>query len=269
VIEMTEMPDSGQIAYSAPIVSKALKVLKLIIMAPKNPGISEIAQALSLAKSTTHGILAALEATGWVIRDPITRKYTAGHAIRDLATNAFVRISFMEQARPLLEKLVSEIDEDLFIGISTGQKIMILDQVESTREVKIRAKPGTRISQFAGAAGKVFWAFEDPETVSEILKTTTPPNYTPKSITDPDAYMKELEKVRNMGVAIDIEEYMPNVWGVGVPVFYGKKNRKRIVSAFWIVGMSTGDSPERIRRAVEHGKATGEAISRAISSNSE
>ena len=72
-------------AYTAPIAQKTLRVLELIVSAPENPGVSRIAADLSLAKSTTHGILAALEETGWVLRDPVTRKYTGGHALIELA----------------------------------------------------------------------------------------------------------------------------------------------------------------------------------------
>ena len=93
------------ISYSAPIVSKAMRVLKMILTEPENPGISEIASRLNLAKSTTHGILAALEETGWVLRDPITRKYTCGFTTKKIAENAVVRISLVELARPYLEKL--------------------------------------------------------------------------------------------------------------------------------------------------------------------
>ena len=123
---------SANIAYSAPIVSKAMRVLKMIITAPRNPGISEIASELSLAKSTTHGILAALEESGWVLRDPITRKYTCGHAVKDLAGMAQVRVPLVERARPFLEKLSTDLDEDVFMGILAGNNLLILDQIESS-----------------------------------------------------------------------------------------------------------------------------------------
>ncbi len=266
---MTESQDQGQMAYSAPIVSKALKVLKMIITSPKNPGISEIASALSLAKSTTHGILAALEATGWVLRDPITRRYTCGHAVRDLATNATVRISLVEQARPFLEKLVADLDEDIFLGMCTGSQLLILDQIESSKELKIRARPGKRISKFAGAPGKIFLAYHDHEAVVRMLTEAPMPAFTANSITDPDVYLAELDKARETGVAIDIESYLPNIWSVGIPIFYGKKTRKRMVAGFWIVGITTEDTQERIRRAEILGKAAGEALSKAISNNND
>jgi DNA-binding IclR family transcriptional regulator len=261
--------DSTHMAYSAPIVSKALRVLKMICNSSKNPGISEIASSLCLAKSTTHGILAALEATGWVLRDPITRKYTCGHAVKDLAVKASVRIALVEQARPFLEKLGNQLDEDIFLGICTGQQLLILDQVESSKELKIRARQGTRISKFAGAAGKIFLAHHDPAAAEQLVRSQPIPAFTPKSVTDPDMYLTQLEQIRQIGVASDRGEYLPNIWCVAVPVFYGKKNRKRMVAGFWVVGLNAEGNDQRIQLAERLGKQTGDALSRAISNNPE
>jgi DNA-binding IclR family transcriptional regulator len=264
---MNDSLNAHQMAYSAPIVSKALKVLKLIITSPRNPGISEIASELALAKSTTHGILAALEQTGWVLRDPITRKYTCGHVVKDLAVNAVVRVGLVDHARPFIEKLAAQLDEDIFLGMCTGRQLLILDHVESSKELKIRAKPGTRISKFAGAAGKIFLAFHESETVQSMIHSGPLPSFTPYSITDPDLYTSELEKVRRDGVASDIQEYLPNVWAVAHPIFYGKKTRRRMVAGFWVVGISGEDNRPRMEQAVRLGLETAEAISRAISNN--
>jgi IclR family transcriptional regulator, KDG regulon repressor len=259
--------NSAYTKYSAPIVSKAMRVLKMIFTSPRNAGISEIAAKLSLAKSTTHGILAALEESGWVLRDPITRKYTCGHAGKDLAAKATVRVPLVEQARPFLEKLGAELDEDIFLGISTGRQLLILDQIESSKEIKIRARPGTRISGFAGAAGKIFLANDDPEAVSRLILSDPPPKFTLESVTDPDRYLADLAQVRAAGAAFDIGEYLPNVWCVAIPIFYGKKARKRMVAAFWVVGLDSELSAHRMKMAEDLGRATGEVLSRIISNH--
>lgn len=256
---------STPIAYSAPIVSKAMRVLKMIITSPSNPGISEIAAKLSLAKSTTHGILAALEESGWVLRDPVTRKYTAGHAVRDIAAKASVRIPLVGQARPFLEKLSRDLDEDVFLGMFTGHHILILDQIESTKELKVTAKPGTRLSMFAGAAGKVFLAYLDRDMQQRILKQQHLPQFTSQSITDPKEYMIQLDKVREAGVALDVEEYISNVQAVAVPVFYGKKNRKRMVAGVWLVGLDWHLTPGKMDKVKTLAMRTAETLSKAVS----
>jgi IclR family transcriptional regulator, KDG regulon repressor len=253
------------ISYSAPIVSKAMRVLKMILTEPENPGISEIASRLNLAKSTTHGILAALEETGWVLRDPITRKYTCGFTTKKIAENAVVRISLVELARPYLEKLSDCLEEDIFLGMCGGSHLLILDQVESAKDIKITARPGTHLSLYAGAAGKIFLAYHDPDDLKEILKKNPIPQFTPHSITDPHQYLLQLQEIREKGIAWDSEEYLLNVNCVAAPIFHGKKNRKRMVAGFWLVGLDLLVSPEKMERAKSMALETSETISRILS----
>jgi len=242
-----------------------MRVLKMIVTAPSNPGISEIASTLSLAKSTTHGILAALEESGWVLRDPVTRKYTCGHAAKLIAERATVRIPLVEQSRPYLEKLAREIDEDVFLGMFTGHHILVLDQVESAKELKVTARPGTRLPMFAGALGKMFLAYQDRDMVQRILRTERIPRYTPNSVTDPVQYLRDLDQVREAGIALDHEEYMANMLAVCVPLFYGKKNRRRMVAGLWIVGLEWHLEPGKMDATARLAFKAGESISQAIS----
>jgi DNA-binding IclR family transcriptional regulator len=95
------------------------------------------------------------------------------------------------------------------------------------------------------------------------------PVFTPHSITDPERYLAELRMARAQGVAKDMEEFLPNVWCVAVPIFHGKKARRRMVAAFWVVGVNNESSQQRIRHAERLGRITGEALSRAISNHEE
>lgn len=262
---MSASQESVHTAYSAPIVSKAMRILRMIVKAQNNPGVSQIASKLSLAKSTTHGILAALEATGWVLRDPVTRAYTCGYALKDLVAIANVRVPLVSIARPYLEKLSVELQEDIFLGVLTEQNLLILDQAESSKELKVTAHPGTRLSMFAGAAGKIFLANMEREELSHILWREPLPKFTPHSITDPQKYMDELDRVRRAGVAVDTGEYVSNCRAVAAPIFYGKKNRRRMVAGFWLVSLDWHQSPIDLQTVERLAIQTGDAISRAIS----
>lgn len=254
-------------AYSAPIVSKAMRVLKMIVTAPKNPGISEIAARLSLAKSTTHGILAALEESGWVLRDPVTRKYTAGHAVKNVGEAAKVRVPLVPQARPLLERLSNDLDEDVFLGIFTGHHILILDQIESSKELKVTAKPGTRLPIYAGSAGKIFLAYLEPDVLTRLMRQNPLRKFTPRSITDEAAYLAELKLVRKAGIARDMGEYLPNVGSVAAPIFHGKKYRQRMVAGFWLVGLDWHLVSGKMEAAEKLALRVSEALSAAVSNS--
>ncbi len=238
-------------AYAAPVVLKTIKVISTIVKTGQNPGISEIASELRLAKSTTHGILAALEQSGWVLRDPVTRKYTCGHVLQELGARAHIRLPLVDTARPFLQKIGDELDEDVFLGMFTPHYLLILDQVESSKRLKVSTRPGTRLPIFAGAAGKIFLAHYDRAMVEELVRTTDIPAFTPLSTTDPNQYLQELEQVRNDGVALDRGEYIADVRAVAAPVFHGSRTRRRIVAGVWVVGFSAGFDEQKMQRAAE------------------
>ena len=64
-------------SYSAPSVTKAFEILKALGGSSGGLGISSLARTLGIGKSTVHGIMAAMEDLGVVIRDESTKRYLA------------------------------------------------------------------------------------------------------------------------------------------------------------------------------------------------
>ena len=64
-----------KITYSAPSVKKAFKILYEISDASNGLGISDLSKKLKIGKSTVHGITAALEEMGILVRDPVHKQY--------------------------------------------------------------------------------------------------------------------------------------------------------------------------------------------------
>jgi DNA-binding IclR family transcriptional regulator len=77
--------------------------------------------------------------------------------------------------------------------------------------------------------------------------------------------VEQLNEIREKGIAHDYEEYMMNVGSIAAPIFHGKKNRRRMVAGFWLVGLDLVNAPEKMKKAVELTLETSEAISRVIS----
>jgi DNA-binding IclR family transcriptional regulator len=63
-----------KIFYTAPSVKKAFKILQAISDSSSGMGVTDLSKQLKIGKSTVHGITAALEELGVIIRDPL-KKY--------------------------------------------------------------------------------------------------------------------------------------------------------------------------------------------------
>ncbi|MBW1998147.1 MAG: IclR family transcriptional regulator, partial [Deltaproteobacteria bacterium] len=232
--------------YVAPSVKKAFEILKAISVSREGMGISEIARNLAMAKSSVHGIISALEELGAVRRDPHTKKFVSGPTLIELGRLAYSQIDLKDIARPIMEKLMEETDESVFLGILNGEHITILDIVESRKELKITSPRGTTIPIFAGATGKVVLASMDEEKALEIIRSRGLPRYTEKTITDPERYLQEIRMARQNGYAIDDEEYLMGVRAVAAAI----KGEGDMISTIYVVGFKAAMDEHKMGQLV-------------------
>jgi IclR family KDG regulon transcriptional repressor len=229
--------------YHAPSVQKAFLILRLISRANQGMGISQLAGSLEMSKGTVHGIISALEELGALIRDPFSKRYTLGPTLFELGKSAYAELELGDIARPVMEKLMKRTGTSVFVGIPNGQRVTILDVVESNRDLKITAPRGSTVPLLAGAIGKVFLAAMDKTQAAEIIRKGLP-SFTEHSITNPDKYLLQLELTRKRGYAVDDEEYITGVRAAAASL-QGKQGKRY---AIWAVGFKSALSDDNMAK---------------------
>jgi DNA-binding IclR family transcriptional regulator len=247
--------------YQAPIVKKAFAILEEISKAQGGLRISEISTKLGISKSTVHGITAALEDQGALVRDSASKRFTIGITLMELGKAAYERIDFKNIARPFMEDLMEQCQESVFLGIRNGNKVTVIDIVESRKDFKISSPIGTALPLMAGATGKLFLSRMDPEDLKSYLQSNPLVKYTANSITDPEQYMKELEQIKKQGFATDDEEYISGVRAVAAPVI----RCGAYVPAIWVVGFKASMSDTKLSVITEQTCRAADMISKKLS----
>ena len=85
-----------KVIYSAPSVKKAFKILHVIADSSTGLGVSDLSKQLRIGKSTVHGITAALEEMGVLIRDPLHKKYHVGYTLLELGRKAYAKMDLKD-----------------------------------------------------------------------------------------------------------------------------------------------------------------------------
>jgi IclR family KDG regulon transcriptional repressor len=228
--------------YQAPIVKKAFLILKAISIADHGLRISEISTRLDISKSTVHGITAALEDQGAIIRDMASKRYSIGTTLMELGKAAYEKMDFKKAARPVMEHLMEQCRESVFLGVRNRNSVTVIDIVESRKDFKITSPIGTSLPLLAGAVGKVFLSrMTDAEARAYIMENPLT-KFTPKTILDMELYLKALDIVRKTGVAFDDEEYISGVKAVAAPI----RSTGAYTPAIWVVGFTAGMEEEQI-----------------------
>jgi len=250
--------------YQAPIVKKAFIILDAISKSTQGLRISEISSKLDISKSTVHGITAALEEQGAIVRDSVSKRYTIGLTLMTLGKAAYERIDFKNIARPIMEDLMEQCQESVFLGVRNGNSVTVIDIIESRKDFKISSPIGTTLPIMAGAVGKLFLSHMESHDLEKFLSANPLVPYTANTIVDPDIYKDELEKVKQLTIATDDEEYISGVRAVAAPI----KQYGAYIPAIWVVGFKASMSDKKMPAIIKQTLSAADMISKKLARQS-
>ena len=208
------------------IITSALKifdVLELIIKS-KNISLTEVSNITNYTKSTSQRILNTLKYLNYIDQDMATFKYYPTMKIYELGHYILIDNIIKETSRKHLEAMSKEINETINLGILDDHIIVYLDKVLSTSPLRVDIDSGMNIPIYCSALGKSMAAFSDQQFSfnNKYVK------YTKNTISSDGDLKKELEKIREIGYAIDNEEFVEGLICIGMPVL--NKDNKAISS---------------------------------------
>lgn len=235
-------------ARSVPAVERAIQMLKALGSSDADQRLSDLSRALGISKSTAYQLLQTLEAHGLVERDPESRRYRLGYGLIELAGPVLGRLDLRALARPSLRRLCAETGQTVFLGVRDGDRIVIVEKEEPSADLKITAPVGRRIPITAGSFGKLFLAYADPADLDRLLGQQPLRRFTARTITEPAAYRRVLEATRQLGFALDDEEYLEGVRGISAPILGAAGE---LAAALAVVGFSGSMPDERLAAMIE------------------
>lgn len=202
--------------YRVRAVDRVCSILDRLQISAEGISLGDVAQATGLPKSSAFRYLWTLEARRYVERISGTGMYRLGLGFVGMQSRQVDILR--EQARPWLEKIRDSLGETSNLGILDGDSVIYLEIVESRRGVRLAAHSGDRDPIHSTALGKAIAAHLPESRVRELLSRTGLPPRTDRTITETDAFMGELERVRRVGFAVDDEENEHGGRCVAVPL---------------------------------------------------
>ena len=198
------------------VIARAASILRAL--EDENAGLSlgQIAQRVSLARSTVQRIVAALENEKLVIAATPHGRVWLWPAILRLA--ASVRSDFVALARPHLEKLTQELQETVDLATVKKDRLVFIDQVTGTDRPRAVSAIGESFPLYCTANGKAYLA-KLTDAAIEALVGKSFPVRTPHTITTLDALLADLKAVRASGIAYDREEHTAGICAAGVSLY--------------------------------------------------
>lgn len=240
-------------------VARVVSVLELLAETPDGLGVSVVADALGVHKTTASRVLGTLAARGLLERDALTRRYRLGAGIVSLAGAAMTRLRVVSQARPELERLSALTSETVNLAILNGRHVVYVDQVTPRQAVVMANWVGRRSPAHASSSGKVLLAFGD-EQVREAVFSHRLERLTPRTVTDRARLRGILAKTRRQGYIRSTGELEEGLVTIAAPVLVDG----RAVAAVSVSGPSfripPQDQPLLAHLAIDAATAVGHRI---------
>jgi DNA-binding IclR family transcriptional regulator len=206
-------PVPGERRGGLQLIARAADVLRALEQRPEGMGLSELALAVGLPKSTVHRLVGALEHEDFVHTADARIRLGRGLARLGAATRGALR----QELHVYLLRLAQDLDETVDLSVLDGSTIRFIDQVPSTRRLRAVSAVGTSFPLHCTAPGKALLAAMPADQAAAILPARLAA-FTPATITTKRDLWAELETVRATGVAYDREEHTEGIAAVGAVV---------------------------------------------------
>lgn len=200
-------------------VERALAMLEAVAQEPEGLSNAEISRKLQIPKSSASYILRTLEKRGYLSRDTDSGRYRVGLKVLSLSRGALSGIDVREVALPIMRHLMEKTNLTCHLAILDGPEAVYIEKVEPQGFIRMDTWVGRRMRVHATSVGKALVAHIPQEQLEKILSKIGMEKRTPKTITSVPRLLKELEKVRAQGYAVDDEENNLGARCLGAPVF--------------------------------------------------
>jgi DNA-binding IclR family transcriptional regulator len=196
-------------------IDRAVAILSVFSRARPIAGITEIARLTGLTRGTTHRLVSALASHGFMAQAPGSTAYSLGPRLLGLGEVAREQLSLESQALPIMTRLRDRTGETVGLHVLDAEPSRrTIAQVESQQPLRrIYTDLGAPRPPHEGAPGKALLAHVAPDRLAAARARLAGDTSAQERLD------RQIEVVRGDGYAISLEERVPGVVAVAVPVF--------------------------------------------------
>lgn len=213
-------------------IEKGLHILEYLVKQNHSLRLVEISQQLGFPLSTTHRLLSTLVYKGYACKTGDNR-YKLTLKLFGLNNLLFLNFRIHSVFRRYLQLLCDQVKLSVHFAVQDEEKALLADVISSPLALKVDVPPGTREFLHSTAVGKILLSGMTKNQIKEIIHQTRLPKFTDRTITSEERLYSELQKIREVGFAVDNEEKTSGAKCVAVPI---EDEDGKIVAALSVAG---------------------------------
>lgn len=207
---------AGMVTKPATTLAKGLRLLGAIVADEGRSSLSAIAESIGLPLPTAHRLAMTLETEGFLER---SRKghYHPGPALRMVGRSETPVSRAAMRLRGPLARLAEKHHAFAHFGVLEDGMVTYLVK-EKGLEGELFTEEQAQLEAYCSAVGKVLLAALPSTELDSYLANGPFVALTDRTLTEPAALRREIDVVRQTGVAFDRYEIRDDLFCIGVPV---------------------------------------------------
>lgn len=199
-------------------LARAFGILEEVARSRDGINLADLSRKVGLHNSTTFHLVKTMVSLGYVRQIKDDKRYRIGRPLFALAASALDEIEMVSLATPVLEDLSRETGESGHFAVPMGDSVIVIARTAGPGAFQLTERVGVVRPAHCTALGKVILAALKPEQLDGFFARAELSPVTPSSITEAGALRKNLEEVRQSGIAFDDGEFNSEVRCIAVPV---------------------------------------------------
>lgn len=192
------------------VIARAANVLRALRETPTGMSLGQIAERVSLPRSTVQRIVGALLTERMVITDSHGGQIRLGPELNALAEAA--KYNIVEHCRLLLVELSQKTGETADLSVHRGAGMIFLDQVPGTHRLRTVSSVGEVFPLTTTANGRACLAKLAEADARKLILNEWERT---ESEGDIGSIMADLARIRETGLAYDIDNHTSGISAVG------------------------------------------------------
>lgn len=226
------------------VVGKVVRILDCFSIENDRFTLAGLTRQSDLPKPTVLRLARMLCAVGMLEHDGT--EYRLGRRLYEFGMQVPRERILREFALPYMEELYEMSKQTVQLGIPSGAEVLYIQKMGGHRQLFSPSRLGDRMPLYCTAIGKAMLAHYTADEIEKVIAGGLP-RRTPRTIDGAQRLRRELETVRESGIAFEFEESCMGVACVGAPIL---DDFGRPVAALSISGPVQRFTPRRFASAV-------------------
>lgn len=218
-----------------PAVANAVRVLERLASAwPEPLPVATLTEELGIYRSTCYNILGTLEKAGWAMARGSRSGWSLGPRLLALAVREDAVSAIVQRE---LDSLGNQLGFVVFTVRQSGSgEYLVIAKAERGQGVRVTVSVGDKFPFSAPAIMQAYYAWSASDQFTLQVRRHGISEFTPYTVTDISQVRGELERTRERGYGVSIQEYDLAQSGIAAPIFDA---RGRVTMVLCTLGFSS------------------------------